>query len=192
MNEAVNERREQRIVATVGLCGVGKSEASQFLADRLGAGRVYFGGFVADEIRRRGEPVTPQTERIVSHELRQRHGMDVVAQLAVKPIREALNHSGSAVVDGLYSFAEYTFLKDTFGPGLLVVALHARKEVRYARLAIRPERPFARDEVDARDLDEVLRLDKAPLIALADHHIVNDGPIQMLHETLEAILQPHQ
>jgi len=188
MTEAAKKDPDQLVIATVGLCGVGKSEASRFLTEQLRTETVYFGGFVANEIRSRGLPVTPEMEKLVKEELREHHGMDVVAQMAVEPIRLVLSRRNSVVIDGLYSLAEYEFLKANFGEGLVVVAIHAGKESRYERLAVRPERPFTRHEVDARDRHEILRLDKAPPIVLADHHIVNDGPIERLHEALGAVL----
>ena len=189
MTEIAGARRKKLIIATVGLCGVGKSAASHFLAERLETERVYFGGLVTAEIRRRGVDATPETEKTVREELRERYGMDAVAKLAVDPIDKVLEHQPSVVIDGLYSFAEYTFLRDTFGPSLVSIALHVAKELRYARLAARQKRPLSQDQVDQRDWDEVRYLDKAPPIALADYHVVNDSSVDALHEALDTVLR---
>lgn len=188
MNQANDPETGKLIIATVGLCGVGKSEATRFLTERLQTEMVYFGGLVADEIHTRGEPVTPATEKAVREELRQRHGMDVVARMAVEPIRRVLACRNSVVLDGLYSFAEYNYLTAVFPFELVVIALHARKETRYKRLAVRVERPLSREQVDSRDRDEVLRLDKAPAIVLADYHVVNENSMEYLHGALKTVL----
>jgi dephospho-CoA kinase len=115
--------------------------------------------------------------------------MDVVARMAEEQIRAALSRNRAVVIDGLYSFAEYGFLKSIFGPELVLIALHAARETRYARLALRPERPLSRPEVDARDLHEIQYLEKAPPIVLADYHILNNSSIEELQGALEVVLQ---
>lgn len=188
MSVAREEPRNPVIVATVGLCGVGKSEAAKYLAARLRTTPIYFGGLVIEEMRRQGLAITTENERVVREDLRRRNGMAAVAQLAIEPIRSALG-GRDVIVDGLYSLSEYEMLKRTFAAELLTIAIHTSKAIRYSRLAGRAERPLSRQEVDIRDHNEITNLEKAPPIVLADFHIVNEGSLEKLHAKLDMVLQ---
>lgn len=175
------------VFGVVGLPGTGKSEAIRLLSDALHVAPVYFGGVVIKEVQARGLQVNESSEAKVRMELRREHGMAAMAILSQASIEESLSASGIALIDGIYSMAEYKFLKSTY-PGLLTLAMHASKDVRYARLAKRPIRPLKPIEVDARDMREVEELDKAGPIALADYHYVNDEDIDALQTFVRKIL----
>src|SRR5262245_52146338 len=96
-----------RIFAIVGLCGVGKSEATQVL-NELGCETVYFGGIVLEELASRGLEATQANERLVRESLRRTHDMAAMAKLA----EPKLFGRSKVVIDGLYSFAEYLHLKE--------------------------------------------------------------------------------
>ena len=176
------------VLATVGLCGTGKSEATRFLAQQLEADIVYFGQIPRDEIRLRGIEQTPDNERLVREELRQKHGMDVMARRGLGPIQDALAAGRNVVIDGLYSHAEYEFLSQELSGRLMVVALHTVRAIRCERLRNRPERPFLPHEIDQRDLDEIRKLDKAGPIVLADHHVLNNSSLEALHGNLDEVI----
>lgn len=60
----------------------------------------------------------------------------------------------------MYSFSEYKFLKAKFSHDLVVIAVHATKEIRYTRLQTRKVRPLTREQVDARDYAEIENIEK--------------------------------
>jgi dephospho-CoA kinase len=164
----------EKIIALVGLAGSGKSEAGKVLSD-MGYTIVYFGGAVLEELARRGLALTPENERFVREDLRRLHGMAAMAILKLPQI-QALRDAGKRVaIDGLYSFAEYELLKTRLGDALQVLAIHAPKALRVARLAGRPVRPLTVEEVDQRDFFEIKNLDKGGPIAIADAHVLNDS-----------------
>ena len=172
------------VTAVVGLCGTGKSEASRILEDQLAARRLYFGGYVREEMDRRGLGITPENERRVREDMREKDGMDVVAKLALPEIQRGISTNTNVVIDGLYSYAENSFLRQVLETRLFVIALHASRATRYRRMSDRPERPFLPDEVDQRDLAEIQNLQKATTIVMADHHIVNEQSIEHLRTSL--------
>ncbi|MGL4575341.1 MAG: AAA family ATPase [Burkholderiaceae bacterium] len=175
------------IVALVGLCGTGKSEAGRVL-ENLGYELVYFGGVVVDEVKKRGLPVNEANEKAVREELRATHGMAAMAIIKLPQIQQMLAAGKKVAVDGLYSFAEYELLKKTFGDRLKLIALHTAKPLRYARMAARPVRPLTQADVDARDFFEIKNLDKGGPIAIADAHVVNDDSTeQFAHALREAM-----
>lgn len=163
------------IIAIVGLCGVGKSEATQIIKDTFGYSVVYFGGQITGEVKNRGLTVGPDTERSVREELREKHGMAAIAILAEKEVREFLERDERVIIDGLYSYAELLHLQKAFTRQIYTIAVHSRKALRYQRMANRPIRPLTPDQVDQRDIHEVEALDKATPIALADFHVLNQA-----------------
>jgi dephospho-CoA kinase len=162
------------VAAVVGLCGTGKSEASRILEEQFGAHRVYFGGYVRAEMNRRGLSITPENERWVREDMRATQGMDVIAKLSLPEIQSSVSTGANVVIDGLYSYAEYTLLRQEYEDRLFVIALHASKATRYRRMSSRLERPLLPDQVNERDMSEIQNLQKATTIVMADYHIVND------------------
>jgi dephospho-CoA kinase len=175
------------IVAVLGLSGTGKSEAARWLAESRGYHRVYFGGIVVDEVRRRGL-AGPEQERVVREELRREHGMGAMAVLSLPAILEHVDRDEPVVIDGLYSAAEREILVEHFGDALVTLAVHAPRWLRKQRLAQRATRPLTSAEVDARDEFEVRNLDKAVPIVEADLHVVNDSDLDALFAAVETTL----
>ena len=81
------------ILAFVGLSGAGKSEAVNHVA-RLGIPKVYAGGILYDEMRRRGIAITPQSQAEFRKQWRERDGKDVICRANAAPCRRwAAPHS---------------------------------------------------------------------------------------------------
>jgi dephospho-CoA kinase len=176
------------IIATVGMCGSGKSVAGERL-EELGFAKVYFGGLTIEEVKRRGLEVNEKNERAVREELRRTHGMGAFAALSLPVIEAFLAQGRRVLIDGLYSFSEYKILKEKFGDRLLVIALFTPRSERYGRLAKRKERPLTRAEAVSRDYSEIENIEKGGPIALADYTIVNDGTKEELRGSVGRILR---
>ncbi|MBV6631799.1 MAG: AAA family ATPase [Alphaproteobacteria bacterium] len=164
------------IIAAVGMPGSGKSVFSEELR-RRGLPIVYFGGLVLQEVRDRGLPATPENERAVREELREKHGMDAMAQLALPKLRTHLSTEKGVGIDGLYSFSEYKTLRAEFGEHLVLVGIVAPRSLRHQRLAEREVRPLTFDEARQRDIAEIEKLEKGGPIAIAEHYIHNHGDL---------------
>ncbi len=176
------------IIATVGMCGSGKSVAGERL-EQLGFAKVYFGGLTIEEVKRRGLEVNEPNERAVREELRRTHGMGAFALLSLPAIEAALEAGQRVLIDGLYSFSEYKILKKKFGDGLLLLAVFTPRRLRYSRLARRTVRPLTLEEAVSRDYSEIENLEKGGPIALADYTLVNDGARKKLVEAVNAVLR---
>jgi len=176
------------IIATVGMCGSGKSVAGERL-EGLGFAKVYFGGLTLAEVKRRGLEVNEKNERAVREELRRTHGMGAFAVLSLPAVESILAAGRRVLIDGLYSFSEYKILKEKFGDRLLVVAVFTPLSVRYERLARRTERPLTPAEAVSRDYSEIENIEKGGPIALADYTVVNDGTKEELVAGLDRILR---
>lgn len=176
-----------RALALVGMPGSGKSSCAQHLEQR-GFWQFRFGGIVEGEVRRRGWAVNPENEKIVREELRATHGMAAMAKLALDALHAALQARQSIVIDGLYSWSEYKYLRRELRAELTVVAVVCRRDLRYQRLAERSIRPLTAAEAESRDWAEIENLEKGGPIAIADYTLTNDGAVEETLRELDALL----
>ncbi|GAI19477.1 unnamed protein product, partial [marine sediment metagenome] len=110
-----------KVVAIVGMAGAGKSEVARVF-ERSGFKKVRFGDITEEEIRNWGLELNEENERHIREELRKEHGMSAYAKLNLPRIDASLK-SSNVVVDGLYSWEEYTLLKDRYGEKFSTVAV---------------------------------------------------------------------
>jgi len=177
-----------QLIAIVGLTGSGKSEVTKAFVER-DYQLVYFGGVTMAELKKRGLEANEINERAVREQLRAELGMSAYAQLNAPNIKELLD-KGSVVIDGLYSWEEYTFLKELFA-NLKVVAVYAPPQIRYQRLAKRAVRPLTTEEAASRDYSEIEKLHKAGPIAMADQTFINIGSSDELAKAVSNYINGH-
>ena len=175
-----------KIIASVGMCGSGKSVASEYF-ERLGYQKIYFGGVIYDKMKEEGIEITPESQKEYRETLRKEHGMGVVAKILLPKIEE-LSKKGNVVLDGLYSWDEYKILKEKF-ENLLVICIVSDKEIRYDRLAVRPDRPFKKEDAIKRDIAEIEGSAKGGPIAYADYYIFNNHDIESYIKELDRIMK---
>ncbi len=180
-----------KVVAVVGLSGTGKSLSAAYLKKKYDLTTIYFGGYVIEEVRQRNLEVTSNNERIVREDLRVNNGMDAIAKLAIGAISAATSRNQDLLIDGLYSFSEYLYLKKIYGPSLVLIANHSERLIRYERLKNRPVRPLQPAEVDQRDLLEIQMIEKGGPIAIADYHVLNNSSEDDLYTQLDRIANRH-
>jgi dephospho-CoA kinase len=167
-----------KVAALVGMPGSGKSEVARVFQKHGYAG-VRFGDITDEEVKKRGLKLDEGNERLVREELRKRHGMAAYAILNLPRIEAALEKS-NVVIDGLYSWEEYKYLKDRLGGRLHIVAVWSPPEARYARLQTRTVRPLSGVEARERDYAEIENVNKGGPIAMADFSISNDSTLDRL------------
>ena len=173
-----------KIVAIVGMCGSGKSIASEYYEAR-GYKKVYFGGVTMDQLKKEGFPITPENEKMMRERLRKEYGMAAYATLSLPKIDEYVKTS-NVVLDGLYSWDELVVLKEKY-PELVVIAIVVDKEIRYNRLSVRGVRPFTFEEAKNRDISEIENLAKGGPISYADYYILNNGGLEEYNSELDRI-----
>ena len=172
-----------KIIAVVGMCGSGKSEAVKFFVER-GYKRVYFGEVVMNEMKRLGLDVNEANERATRENLRKEFGMGAMAVKSLPIIEEFLKQS-NVVIESLYSWEEFKILKDKFGEAFKLITIYTTKELRYERLLKRPFRPLTNEESKSRDISEIEKLDKGGPIAYTDYLIMNDGSLDEMNVELK-------
>ncbi len=175
-----------KVVSIVGMTGAGKSEMSKVFEEN-GFTRIRFGDVTDEEIKKRGLELNEKNERRIRELLRKEHGMAAYAELNLPRIDSALKRS-DVVVDGLYSWEEYTFLKDYYGEDFYVVAVWASSRTRYARLTCRSNRCLTVEEAASRDRAEIENLNKGGPIALADYTLINESSLEDLRKETERVI----
>lgn len=178
--------RAKVVLAIVGLAGAGKTEATEYLLKKTGWPKIYFGQAVVDEADRRGMP-GEAGEKLVREEFREKDGMAAMAIANLPAVKKAFDTS-SVIIESLYSWEEYLKVKDEFGRSFKVLAIYASFPTRAARMANRPQRPLAKEELLTRDYSQIENLHQAGPIALADWTIVNEGSKEELYKNLDKML----
>ena len=175
-----------KIIALVGLAGSGKSSAVEYLTEK-GFPKIYFGGVIYKAMDEAGIEKTWDNQQQFREEIRRREGKDFVIKRVIKNIHDLINAGqNKLVLDGLYTWSEYKFLKHEFPGQVVVIAIVTPKYLRYQRMAKRIERPMQPHEVDQRDWSEIENLEKGGPIAIADYFIINDGSLEQLHQKIDA------
>ena len=175
-----------KIIALVGLAGSGKSSAVEYLTEK-GFPKIYFGGVIYKAMDEAGIEKTWDNQQQFREEIRRREGKDFVIKRVIKNIHDLINAGQNKIVlDGLYTWSEYKFLKHEFPGQVVVIAIVTPKYLRYQRMAKRIERPMQPHEVDQRDWSEIENLEKGGPIAIADYLIINDGSLEQLHQKIDA------
>ena len=175
-----------KVVSIVGMAGAGKSEVAGIF-EKNGFVRIRFGDITDEEMGKRGLELNEENERHVRELLRKEQGMAAYAKMNVPRITSALE-SSDVVIDGLYSWEEYVFLKDYYGEGFVVVAVWVSPKTRYSRLATRSRRKLMPEEAFSRDRAEIENINKGGPIAMADFTILNESSLSNLKKEVTRII----
>lgn len=177
---------KQIIIAVVGMAGAGKSVSCQYFSKK-GYPVLRFGDQTDIGLKEQGLALTEANERKYRENLRKELGMAAYAIKIEPRIKKALKKSTIVVLDGLYSWEEYIYLKDKFA-NFFLLTIYARPTVRYQRLAKRKTRPLTYKQARERDIAELVNLNKGGPIALADFLIKNNKQTAKLYQKLDYTL----
>ncbi len=173
-----------KIIAIVGMCGSGKSIASEYF-ENIGYKKVYLGGITMDKLKEENLEVNPENEKMMREKLRKEYGMGAYALLSIPKI-EQLIENNNVVLDGLYSWDELKILKEKY-PEIKIISIVVDKKIRYERLTTREIRPLTNEEAEKRDIAEIENVAKGGPIAFADYYILNNGNMEVYNSELEKI-----
>ncbi|MDD5162861.1 MAG: AAA family ATPase [Candidatus ainarchaeum sp.] len=176
-----------KFAVIVGMTGAGKSFATNFFVSK-GFEKVYFGGVVLEETRKRGLEINEQNEKTVREDLRKKLGMAAIAVLSEQKINLLIAKKKDIIIEDLMGWSELVFLKQKF-PQISTIAVFASPKTRHARMLNRKERPLPEEECIARDKAEIENLEKGGPIAMADYTIINEGTKKEFELQLELVLK---
>jgi len=176
-----------KVIAITGLAGSGKTEAADFFTKK-GLTKIRFGEITYEIARKRKIRYSEVTDKKIREEIRRRYGMSAYARLNLAKIKKALKKN-DVLIDGLYSFEEYLYLKKRL-KSIFLLAIYASPRTRYQRLAKRKkDRPLKKATARARDMAELKNLNKGTTIALADYTVVNESSKRDLRFALNKIFK---
>lgn len=176
-----------KIIAVVGMCGSGKTVATEAF-EKAGYKKVYFGAITMDALKERGLPINEQNERIIREELRAGGDKAIYAKLNLPKI-EKLYKEGNVVVESMYSWSEYKFLKEHFGDAFKVLAVVTDCGLRRERLLTRVVRPMTYEQSISRDYAEIENIEKAGPIGIADYYITNNSTTEEFEQKLNEFIK---
>ncbi len=176
-----------KIIAIVGMAGSGKSEAAK-LFENNGFTRIRFGDITEEILKEKGMDINEANEKTIRESIRKEHGMAAYAKLNLRKIEEAAKKT-KVIIDGLYSWEEYLFLKEKFGNSLIVLAVYSPPEERYERLSEREIRGLTKEQARTRDKVEIENLNKGGPIAMADYTILNVGTLFDLQNKFDEFME---
>ena len=180
-----------KILAIVGMSGSGKSVAVDHLTAK-GYPKVYFGGMIYKEMEKRGIERTEdgESEKKFREEIRQTEGADWVVRQVIEETKDLIAAGQKRIIlDGVYSWTEYKTLRHEFPGCMTFIAIVVDKNLRYARVAERPERPFDEHAIRERDRSEIENLEKGGPIVAADYYVLNNGTVEEMKERIDVILK---
>lgn len=178
-----------KIIILVGMSGAGKSTCVDYLVEK-GYPKVYFGGVVVEETKRRYGGITSEKlEKIVREDLRAKEGNLAIANRIIGQIDNLIAAGETRIIaDGLYSWSEYKLFKERFGNNAVIVAVAANRQFRHDRVANRPVRPLNEQEITAREYAEIENIEKGGPIANADYTITNNLDQKAMLSQLDNVL----
>ena len=181
--------KDVKILAFVGMSGSGKTAATEYVVEKWGVPKIYFGGIMHRAMEEEGWEVSSEGDIKYPPLLRAKYGKDFVAKRAIQSITGLIGAGQKRIVlDGLYSWAEYKALKHEFPGEIIVVAMVPTKKERHKRLAGRGEREYDKEGANARDWSEIENAEKGGPIAAADYFIVNDGAKEETQGEVDRVL----
>lgn len=172
-----------KIIAVVGMCGSGKSVATE-LFEKHGYQKIYFGQVTFDILKERGMERTAENERIIREELRASGDKGIYAKIYLPKIRE-LFKKGNVVIESMYSWSEYKYVKQEFGDAFSVLCIVTNASLRYSRLKTREYRGQTEEESVKRDYTEIENIEKGGPISIADYYITNNAGIRSFRNNVE-------
>lgn len=185
-----------KFVCIAGMPGAGKSVVSDYFI-KMGYQFVRFGQITLDIIKDKKLPLNEKSERKIREGLRKKYGMAAYAILNYPKFKKLIK-SGNVIADGLYSWAEYKFLKEKFNKQLILISIFAPPDLRYQRISSRiiskddkslRNRPFTKKEAKSRDYAQIENLEQGGPIAMADYTIVNTKSMPYLKNQIKKVYE---
>lgn len=160
------------IYGVTGMPLSGKTTVAEIFKEQKDFALLDMGDVVRIEMEKRN--IEPGNEGNFVNKLRDRHGMDAIAQLSVPYLEEILEEKEKIVITGMRGWEEKKHFEEEIDEDIDVVAVWASRETRKERRETRQrEEDVEGQGFHERDLREIEN-GTGKLIALSDHLIKND------------------
>jgi dCMP deaminase len=175
------------LIGLTGRNAAGKGEVARYL-QRKSFYYYSLSDVIRDEIRKRGEETTRERLIIVGNELRQRYGSSVLAERILAKIEDDKHY----IIDSIRNPAEVSAFRAA--KHFKLIRIEAPPEIRFQRIVNRHR------ESDPRTFEEFVELENreaegddtsqnlVKVELMADHTLINDGPVEKLHDQIDRLL----
>lgn len=176
------------ILGFVGDLAAGKGTLAAYLKEKHGCNVYKFSTMLRDVLKRLYIDHTRENLQELSRLLREQFGQDLMSKVIAHDVSNDPNHL--VVVDGIRRPTDITYLQQISGFHLIYVT--ADSKIRWERLVKRNENPGD----DQKTYEEFLKDEQAEADHLikelgtqAEDTINNDGPIEALYASMDALLE---
>ncbi|MHC1599435.1 MAG: AAA family ATPase [Candidatus Methanospirareceae archaeon] len=183
-----------QILAFVGAPAAGKTEAA-IVANELGIPVVTMGDVVREELRRRKLPLRDANVGRVADELREREGLDAIANRCIPLIKSITDKERKKsiksviVIDGIRGIAEVETFKKEFGTDFILVRIEAPLDLRYERIKTRGRGDDSLNIEEFKEREErENRWGMREAMEKADNVVKNEGSLEEFKEQIKRIL----
>ncbi|MCI4350211.1 MAG: hypothetical protein L3K15_01685 [Thermoplasmata archaeon] len=178
------------VIGLAGLGGAGKGEVKELILALRPGTTIHLRTIVEEELAKQGRPVTNHSLREEATRLRELEGPAALARRAAPKVLAALERYPTIVIDSIKSADETRVFRATLPGRVVVLAVVARPELRFHRLAARglPWDMSDRASFDWRDQVES-GWGTADAVAQADYTILNEGTRDELAEKVRRFVQ---
>ena len=179
------------IIGITGTDGAGKGEVVKYLTKQHNFTHYSARDLITVATKERGLEPSRKNFRLTANDLRRQYGNDfIVKETFKKIVAEGVT---KAVIESIRTTAETETLKKEGG---LLIAVDADQALRYSRIKKRQSESdhislaeFKRqEELEMNDPDPN-GMQKAAVMAAADHTIINDSSLNALHKRIEQALK---
>lgn len=175
-----------KLIIITGMPGAGKSVVADVFREH-GYPVIIMGDVIREEARRRGLDPDPVSTKKIMLELREFDGPGAVAKKCLNTLQS--QKSDIVVIEGCRSLAEVDVFDD-FAEDLMIICVHSSPKTRFKRLQKRGRKdaPLNWSTFKERDMREIA-IGLGGVIALADIMLVNEGPLNVLKNDTNEILE---
>ncbi len=180
------------VFAFVGAPAAGKTEAAS-AAKEFDIPVITMGEVIREELRKRGLSLNDKNAGRVANELREREGLDAIANRCIPLIKAQKKSAGKnkkvIVVDGIRGIGEVETFKKEFDPHFVLVRVDAPLQLRYERIKSR-----GRGD-DLLSIEEFMEREERELgwgmeeaMKKADKVVKNEGYLEEFKEQIKGVL----
>lgn len=179
------------IIGITGTLGAGKGTISDYLIDKKGFLHFSTGGFITEEIKKRGLEVNRDNMILVGNDLRQKNSPSFIAEQLYERAKKT---NKNCIIESLRTVGEIEALKKR--GDFYLFAVDANQKKRYERIILRKSEKdnvtfekFLEQEKKEMQSTDPAKQNISACIKLADFVFINEKTVNELHTEIDKVLE---